>query len=89
MASYYLIKTLFGFPTIWFWAYLVIPETHCADQIWYLRFYYYHWVDTPASELLVPEGIVHPIVSVSAPTSLIGNVVFYLKFTASKNAIIV
>ena len=30
-----------------------------------------HWVDTSAGGLLVPEGIVHPVVSVSALTWLI------------------
>ena len=32
---------LFGFPTFRRWAYLmnVIPETRCANDIWYLRFY--------------------------------------------------
>jgi hypothetical protein len=25
----------------------------------------YHWVDTAAGGLLVPEGIIHPVVSVS------------------------
>ena len=29
------------------------------------RFYYYYWVDTSAGELLVPEGIIRPVVSVS------------------------
>ena len=32
----------------------------------YLRFYYYHWVDTSTGRLLVPEGINRPVVSVSA-----------------------
>ena len=32
----------------WVWADLmkVIPETRRAHRIWYVRFYYYHWVDT-------------------------------------------
>jgi hypothetical protein len=29
-------------------------------------FYYYHWVDTSAGGLLVPEGIIRPVVSASA-----------------------
>ena len=31
-------------------------------------FYYYHWVDTSAGGLLVPEGIIHTVVSASALT---------------------
>ena len=31
-------------------------------------FYYYHWVDTSAGGLLVPEGIIRPVVSASALT---------------------
>jgi hypothetical protein len=31
-------------------------------------FYYYHWVDTSAGGLLVPEGIIQPVVSASALT---------------------
>ena len=39
----------------WVWADLmkVIPETRRLHWIWYLRFYYYHWVDTSAGGLLV------------------------------------
>ena len=44
----------------------VIPEMCCAHLIWYLRFYYYHWVDTFVGELLVPEGNIRPVVSASA-----------------------
>ena len=46
----------------------VIPKTRRAHQIWYLRFYYYHWVDTSRSAggKLVPEGIIHPVVRASA-----------------------
>ena len=31
-------------------------------------FYYYHWVDTSAGGLLVPEGNIRPVVSASALT---------------------
>ena len=31
-------------------------------------FYYHHWVDTSAGGLFVPEGIIRPVVSVSALT---------------------
>ena len=43
----------------------VIPEPSRAHYIWYLRFYYYHWVDTAAGGLLVPKGIIRPVISVS------------------------
>ena len=33
-------------------------------------FYYYHWVDTTAGGLLVPEGIIRPVVSASALTTI-------------------
>ena len=36
--------------------------------IYDLRFYYYHWVDTSAGGLLVPEGIIRTVVSASALT---------------------
>jgi len=29
-------------------------------------FYYYHWVNTSAGGLLVPEGIIRPVVGASA-----------------------
>ena len=31
-------------------------------------FYHYHWVDTSAGGLLVPEGIIRPVISASALT---------------------
>jgi hypothetical protein len=40
-----------------------IPETRRAHTIKYLRFSYYHWVDSPAGGLLVPEAIISPVVS--------------------------
>jgi len=46
----------------------VIPEMCRAHYIWYLRFYYYHWVDTSAGGLLVPEGIIRPVVSAATLT---------------------
>ena len=49
-------------------------------RLYYLRFYYYHWVDASADGLLVPEGIIRPIVSVSALTWL----TLLLKFTVPK-----
>jgi hypothetical protein len=41
----------------------IIPETRRAHYILYLRFYYYHWVDTSADGLLVPESIIRPVVN--------------------------
>jgi hypothetical protein len=41
-----------------------------APKIRYLRFYFYHWVDTSADGLLVPEGIICPVVSASELTSI-------------------
>jgi hypothetical protein len=31
---------------------------------------FYHWIDTSAGGLLVPEGIIHPVVSVTITGSL-------------------
>jgi hypothetical protein len=58
------------------------PETRYAHHIWYLRCYYYHWVDTSNVGLLVPEGIIRPVVSVSALTWFI--IYMLLKFTVLK-----
>jgi len=44
----------------------VIIETRRAHYIRYLRFYYNYWMDTSAGGLFVLEGIIHPVVSVSA-----------------------
>ena len=41
----------------------VNPETLRTSYIWYPRLYYYHWVDTSSGGLLVPEVIIHPVVS--------------------------
>jgi hypothetical protein len=54
----------------------------------YLRFYYYHCVDTTAGTLLVPEGIIHPVVSVSALTWFIGYI-YHWKLRFLKNVIII
>jgi hypothetical protein len=34
----------------------------------YSRFHYYHWVDTDAGGILIPDGTIRPVVSVSALT---------------------
>jgi hypothetical protein len=44
------------------------PQTRRAHLISYLPLYYHHWVDTSAGGLLVPKGIILPMVSVSAQT---------------------
>jgi hypothetical protein len=35
----------------------------CHTKCIYLRFNYYHWVDTSAGGLLVPGSIIRPVVS--------------------------
>ena len=42
----------------------------------------YHWVDTSAGGLLVPEGIINPVVNVSVLTWFI--IYLLLKFTDPK-----
>jgi len=55
----------------------VIPETRHAHYIWYLRVYYYYWVDTSAGGLLVPGGIIRQVGSVSALTWFIKYIYFW------------
>ena len=45
--------------------------------MWYLRFYYYHRVDTSAGGLLDPECIICPVVSASALSWFITYVYFW------------
>ena len=45
-------------------------------------FYYYHWVVTSYCRLLVPEGIIRPVVSISSLIRFIGYIC--LKFTFPK-----
>jgi hypothetical protein len=40
-------------------------------SIWYLRFYYYHWVDTAAGVILVPASIIRLVVNASVLTLFI------------------
>ena len=55
------------------------PETRRAltvpdfDTIWYN---YYHWIDTSAGGLLIPEGIIRPVVSASALAWFIGYIYY-------------
>ena len=74
-----------GFSITWLSSHLtidlieVIPETHRAHQIIYLRlFFYYKWVDTSADRLLDPEYIIVPVVTVSALFLLKAHVLFTL-----------
>jgi hypothetical protein len=64
----------------------VIPES-VVRTIWYVRFYYYHWVDTSAGELLVPDGIIRPVVSVSALAWFIRHI-YYSNLQSLRNVII-
>ena len=41
-----------------------IPEMRCAGKIFSSQCFY-HWVDTSAGELLVPEGTNRPVASTS------------------------
>jgi hypothetical protein len=41
-----------------------------AHYIWYLRFCYYHWIDSSAGGLSVTEGIIRPVVSVTITGSI-------------------
>jgi hypothetical protein len=46
----------------------ITPETRRAQLIRYLRFYYYHCVDTSTGELLVLGGIILTVIRVSTLT---------------------
>jgi hypothetical protein len=50
----------------------IIPETSRVMRTKYdiFVFYYYHWVDSSASGLLVPEIIIRPVVSASITGSI-------------------
>ena len=45
-------------------------STRRAHEIRYLRLHYYHWIDTSAGGLVVLEGIICPVVSVSITGSI-------------------
>jgi len=36
--------------------------------LFYLSFYYYHWIDTTTGGLLVPKGMIRTVASVSVLT---------------------
>jgi hypothetical protein len=56
----------------------IILETSRAHLIIYPRFHYYQWVDTSTGGLLVPDGIIHPVVSDSPLTWLIGYIIVHM-----------
>jgi hypothetical protein len=62
-------------------------QKRVVRTIWYVRFYYYHWVDTSAGELLVPDGIIHPVVSVAALAWFIRHM-YYSNLQSLRNVII-
>jgi hypothetical protein len=50
-------------------------------------FHYYHWVDTSAGGLLVPEAIIHPVANASALTWFI-RYIYYWNLQFLNNVII-
>ena len=61
----------------------------CALHLYicYLRFYYYHCMDTSVGDLLVPEGIICPVGSASALTWFI-TYIYYWNLQFLNNVII-
>jgi hypothetical protein len=51
-------------------------ETGRSHYIWHLSCCYYHWFDTSAGGLLVPEDIIHPLVLSRFWLSCLGSLVF-------------
>ena len=78
------------FPIFRFWAYLmkVIPETRCALNLM-SKFYYYYWFDITGVGLLVPEGIIHPVVSAASALTWFNRYMYYwnLQFQNNKSII--
>ena len=54
----------------------VVQETRRDHQILYFWLYYYHWVDTSAGGLLVPKGIIRPVVTASALAWVVGYIYY-------------
>ena len=48
------------------------------------KFDSYHWVDTSAGGLFVPEGIIRPVVTVSALTWFIRYICYWVKCIVPK-----
>ena len=70
--------------------YLWLCECHgCVYWVWYLWFYYYHWVFTSVDGLLVPEGVICPVVSVSVLTLCIRYLWFYYWVFTSADGLLV
>jgi hypothetical protein len=68
--------------------FLTIDKDSTHSFIWYLRFYYTRWVDITAGVLLVPEGIIHPVITVSALTWFI-RYIYYWNLQLLNNVIII
>ena len=51
----------FGFEHTWWRFY---QKRAVRTKFQYLRFYYYHWVDTSTGGLLAPEGVNRPVISI-------------------------
>ena len=52
-----------------------IPDEDYSRNVSYIRCYDYHVVDTTAGGLLVPKGIIRPVISVSALIWFISNII--------------
>ena len=65
----------------------VIPETRRGHLIWYIRFYYYNWVDTSAGGLIVSDGIIHPVISAPALAWFI-RYIYYWKLQFQNNVLL-
>jgi hypothetical protein len=62
----------------------VISERVVLITFYINVFYYFHWVDTSASGLLVPDSIIRPVVSALALT-LFTRYIFFIKIYSSKS----
>ena len=47
---------------------IMVPDEGCSKHVRTYADIYYHWVYTSAGGLLVPEGIIHPVISISVLT---------------------
>jgi len=66
----------------------VISERVVLIAFYIYVFYYFHWVDSSAGGLLVPDGIIRPVVSASALT-LFTRYIFYQNLQFLKHEIII
>ena len=71
--------------TVYFWRLFHQCIMHTKSDIY--CWHYYHWVDTiGGGGLLIPDGIIHPIVIASGLTWFI-KYIFVLKLQSLKNVI--